>query len=85
MGHPLMDVPGARCGRRLGAAVLALGGELKRGIDAVLDACGFDRLLESADLVISGEGRVDAQSVCLWQGNRRYLPALHGRRACPWR
>lgn len=63
VGRPLIDVPGAGAAGGLGAAVLALGGELKRGIDAVLDACGFDRLLENADLVISGEGRVDAQSV----------------------
>lgn len=63
VGRPLIDMPGAGAAGGLGAAVLALGGQLKRGIDAVLDACGFDKLLSTADLVISGEGRVDAQSV----------------------
>ncbi len=63
VGRRLMDVPGAGAAGGLGAAVLALGGQLKRGIDAVLDASGFDTLLSQADLVISGEGRVDAQSV----------------------
>ena len=36
--------------------------ELKRGIDIVLDATGFDRDLAAADLVITGEGKIDAQT-----------------------
>jgi len=44
----------------LGAAFLAfLNAELKSGIDIVLDALNFESHLESADLVITGEGRID--------------------------
>lgn len=35
----------------------------KPGIEAVLDMVGFDAQLEGTDLVITGEGRIDAQSV----------------------
>ena len=40
-----------------------LGAELKSGIDAVLDAVNFDQKLEGVDLAITGEGRIDGQSV----------------------
>ncbi len=36
--------------------------ELRSGIHLVLDLAGFDALVETADLVITGEGRIDAQS-----------------------
>ena len=41
-----------------------LGAQLRPGIEVVLDTVGYDRHLQGADLVISGEGRVDGQSVC---------------------
>lgn len=41
-----------------------LGGELTRGIDAVLEAKQFTEHIGNADLVISGEGRFDSQSIC---------------------
>ncbi len=47
----------------MGAAVLALGGELASGIDAVLDAAGFDELALDADLVVTGEGFMDGQTL----------------------
>jgi glycerate kinase len=48
----------------LGAAFLAfLNAELKSGIDIVLDALHFESHLENADLVITGEGRIDSQSL----------------------
>ena len=47
----------------MGAGCVALlGGMIQSGIDAVLDVTGFDRQLEGADLVITGEGRIDSQS-----------------------
>lgn len=55
-------VPGAGAAGGLGAAVLAVGGELRGGIDAVLDLVGFDEAAARADLVVTGEGRMDAQS-----------------------
>ena len=35
---------------------------LKRGIDVVLDLVGFDAAAAQADLIITGEGRIDGQS-----------------------
>ena len=46
-----------------GGCVAFLGAELKSGIECVLDTVGFDCLLEETDLVITGEGRIDSQSV----------------------
>ncbi|MFI7586367.1 glycerate kinase [Spongisporangium articulatum] len=40
----------------------AAGAELVSGIEAVLDVVGFDDLLATADLVVTGEGRLDAQT-----------------------
>lgn len=40
-----------------------LGAELKSGINTVLDLLDFDNRLKGADLVITGEGRMDSQSV----------------------
>ena len=37
--------------------------ELKSGIDAVLDAVGFDALAAQADLILTGEGQLDGQSL----------------------
>ena len=55
--------PGAGAAGGLGAGFKALlGAELKPGIDLVLEAIGFDRLLEHCDLVITGEGRIDSQT-----------------------
>jgi glycerate kinase len=39
-----------------------LGARLRSGIDFVLDQVGFDAALEGADLVITGEGRIDGQT-----------------------
>ena len=36
---------------------------VRMGIDVVLDTVGFDRLLEGADLVFTGEGKMDSQSL----------------------
>ena len=47
----------------LGCAMLAFfNAAIRPGIDLVLDAAGFDRAAASADLVLTGEGRLDAQS-----------------------
>ncbi len=40
-----------------------IGAELISGADLVLDLVGFDKLIEGADLVITGEGRIDGQTV----------------------
>jgi len=62
-GLDVSAMPGAGAAGGMGAGCVALlGAELRRGIDAVLDVTGFDRQLEGADLVITGEGRIDSQS-----------------------
>lgn len=62
-GLPVADVPGGGAAGGLGAAVLRLlGGTLKSGIETLLDAAQFDALAAKADLVITGEGRIDWQS-----------------------
>ena len=59
----MSSMPGAGAAGGLGYAfVTFLGARLKRGVDMVLDAIGFDKMIEGADLVITGEGRIDAQT-----------------------
>jgi glycerate 2-kinase len=55
---PFADLPGAGAAGGLGAALASLGAELVAGADAVLDFLGFDA--SGYDLVVTGEGRVDA-------------------------
>lgn len=56
--------PGAGAAGGMGSAVMCfLNGALCPGIELLLDAAHFDELLDSADLVITGEGRMDAQSL----------------------
>ncbi len=55
---------GAGAAGGVGFALLAvLGAELRRGVDTVLDLVGLDDLLAGADLVITGEGSLDAQTL----------------------
>lgn len=57
-------VAGAGAAGGMGAALTALlGAELKPGIETVLDLADFDNKIKGADLVITGEGRADAQSL----------------------
>lgn len=64
IGFPVREVPGAGAAGGMGAAVHGvLRGTLRPGIAAVLDAVGFDAMLAGADLVFTGEGRMDAQSI----------------------
>ena len=56
-------IPGAGAAGGLGTALkVFLGGEMKSGIDTVLDLIDFDRRLADVDLVVTGEGRTDWQS-----------------------
>jgi glycerate kinase len=54
------DLPGAGAAGGLGAALASLGGELVPGAALVLDLLGFEP--ERYDLVVTGEGTVDATS-----------------------
>ena len=86
-GNVIQDVssmPGAGAAGGLGYAfVTFLGARLKRGVDMVLDAIGFDKMIEGADLVITGEGRIDAQTLTgktpygvLQRASRQDIPVM---------
>lgn len=64
--HTQVDVenlPGAGAAGGLGGALVAfLGAKLKPGIELVLDAIDFKNRIKGADLLITGEGRMDAQT-----------------------
>jgi glycerate 2-kinase len=59
---PYAELEGAGAAGGLGAALAALGAELVPGANWVLRAIGFDERLGRADLVVTGEGRVDAST-----------------------
>jgi glycerate kinase len=59
----LPDVPGSGAAGALGAAFVALGAELVPGASLLLDVTGFDP--RGVDLVVTGEGAVDATT---WEG-----------------
>ena len=57
------DLPGAGAAGGLGAALgIILRGEMRSGIDTVLDLLDFDARLKETDLVVTGEGRTDSQT-----------------------
>lgn len=58
----VLGVPGTGAAGGLGAALLALGAELRSGVETVLDLVGFDEHVRDVDLVITGEGNMDEQS-----------------------
>lgn len=59
----IVPVAGAGAAGGMGGAFRAfLNATLKKGIDMVLDAIQFDAILENADMVITGEGKVDFQT-----------------------
>ena len=59
----VVPVAGAGAAGGMGGAFYAfLGATLKKGIDMVLDAIDFDTTIQGADLVVTGEGKVDFQT-----------------------
>lgn len=63
-GIDVSNMAGAGAAGGLGGAFRAyLGAELKRGVDLVLDQIDFDSAIEGADLVITGEGCSDYQTL----------------------
>jgi glycerate kinase len=64
LGVDLADTPGAGAAGGLGAGAIAfLGARIRSGIELVLELVGFDREVATADLVVTGEGKLDAQSL----------------------
>ena len=63
-GRPVRTKAGAGAAGGVAAAVaVGLGAVLQPGAALVLDLIGFDALVEAADLVITGEGCIDAQTL----------------------
>jgi glycerate kinase len=64
VGRDVRDAPGAGAAGGAGFAALAvLGAECRSGVDTMLDLVGFDAMVSGADLVITGEGSLDEQSL----------------------
>jgi glycerate kinase len=62
-GRDFASVPGAGAAGGLGAGAMAfLGATLRPGIEAVMALTGFEAELQQAQLVITGEGKLDAQT-----------------------
>ena len=64
LGADVRDRAGAGAAGGLGAGLMALlDAELRAGVDIVLDAVGLAEQLDGADLVITGEGQIDASTI----------------------
>lgn len=64
LGKNINDVPGSGAAGGLGGGLLAfLSSRMKRGIDIVIEATGLSRIVEDANLVITGEGKIDGQTI----------------------
>ena len=64
VSQELAFYPGAGAAGGLGYAMLAyLDAELKPGIDIMLDTAKFDRLISDADIIVTGEGKSDTQTM----------------------
>ncbi|ORI13366.1 glycerate kinase [Rhodococcus sp. 1168] len=62
-GADVAELPGAGAAGGIGAALFALGGRRESGAAVVADLTDQAALLESVDLVITGEGKFDSQSL----------------------
>lgn len=83
-GTDVQNIPGAGAAGGLGGAFCAfLHANLVPGINMILDAVGFEEMLNGCDLVITGEGRLDEQTVygkapagILAASRKRQVPVL---------
>jgi len=65
LGIDIRDVPGAGAAGGLGAGLITfLGAKLLPGIEIVIQATGLTEHLKDANLVFTGEGRIDSQTAC---------------------
>ncbi|MEG0304083.1 MAG: glycerate kinase [Oscillospiraceae bacterium] len=64
LGQDAAQLKGAGAAGGMGCGMVAfLGSRLQMGIETVLDTVGFNALLKDADMVFSGEGKIDSQSM----------------------
>jgi len=62
-GVDVLALPGAGAAGGLAGGLAAIGAELRPGFDVVAEAVGFEAVLASAELVVTGEGRLDRTSL----------------------
>ncbi len=63
LGVDVLDLPGGGAAGGLGAGLVAFcGGKLQAGFDIVKDQTGLDEAIKDADIVFTGEGKMDAQT-----------------------
>ena len=83
-GIDLGSIEGAGAAGGTGGAIHAfLNGKLCKGSELILDAAGFDSIIEGADLIITGEGRIDNQtfygklpSAILKRASKKNIPVI---------
>lgn len=64
LGKQVIDKDGVGAAGGIGAGVLAFfNSQLKRGIDIVIAATNLEETVRDADLIITGEGRIDSQTI----------------------
>lgn len=64
LGKDVMEVPGAGAAGGLGAGLMVfLNGSLKKGIDMVIEYTGLEEKVKNADMVWTGEGSIDFQTL----------------------
>lgn len=64
LGRDVANLPGAGAAGGMAAGMVALlGARLQMGIETMLDAVRFEQIAADADLIITGEGKLDFQSL----------------------
>jgi glycerate kinase len=64
LGVDISNIPGAGAAGGLGGGLIAfMGAEMTSGIEIMMDMYQFDEKIEGADLIITGEGMIDSQSM----------------------
>lgn len=64
LGVDVADLPGGGAAGAMGAGMAVFfGSQLQMGIETVLDTVGFDEMIRDADVIFTGEGKIDSQSL----------------------
>ena len=64
LNKDVKDIPGAGAAGGLGASLMAfLDAELRPGIEIIIEIVKLERAIKDADLVITGEGKIDSQTI----------------------
>ena len=83
-GKDIANVPGSGAAGGMGRGLMAfLDAELQSGADLLLDICQFNKRIADASLIITGEGRIDRQSLMgkipgkiLQRGQANHIPVI---------